>query len=142
MASGWWIASPKFADWLNSPTMIGTTAAVSCAILPDCEECYHCEDAQHPQALRTISAGGPFDENYAHAYVSALELICGDLGTDIGDASFWFGYDGLPDVILSLVNNMDGEDSFPSTGKRLGRYRQGDLRGTADRVGEHCCGTR
>lgn len=82
---------------------------------PDCEECFHCEDAQHPQALRTIFAGGPFDEDHAHAYISALELICQDLGTSAGETSFWFGYDGLPDVILSLASNMDGEDPFPST---------------------------
>ncbi|MFJ9365879.1 hypothetical protein ACIRRA_15885 [Nocardia sp. NPDC101769] len=80
----------------------------------DCEECYRCEEAQHPQALRTIFAGGPLDEDYAHAYVSALELICENLGRGIGGVNFWFGYKGLPDVILDLASDMDG-DPFPST---------------------------
>ncbi|MFD3707186.1 hypothetical protein ACFWUP_28960 [Nocardia sp. NPDC058658] len=82
---------------------------------PDCEECDPCEDARHPRALRTIFDGGPFDEDHADAYISALELICADIGRDIGDASFWFGYDGLPDEILSLATDMDGEDPFPFT---------------------------
>ncbi|MGV9662910.1 DUF7691 family protein [Nocardia niigatensis] len=80
----------------------------------DCEECYRCEDAQHPQALQAIFAGGPFEEDHADAYISALELICEDLGPYIGDASFWFGYKGLPEEILSLASDMDG-DLFPFT---------------------------
>ncbi|MFI6867721.1 hypothetical protein [Nocardia sp. NPDC050406] len=82
---------------------------------PDCEDCYLCEDAALPLALRAIFAGGPFNENHAHAYVSALESICADLGNSVGETNFWFGYDGLPDVIVSLATNMDGEDPFPST---------------------------
>lgn len=81
----------------------------------ECEECYLCEDAQAPHALRAIFAGGPYTESHAHAYVSALESICAELGSGIGDVSFWFGYDGLPDVILSLAADMDGQGPFPST---------------------------
>ncbi|MEU0540423.1 hypothetical protein ABZ319_11165 [Nocardia sp. NPDC005978] len=82
---------------------------------PDCEECEYCEDAQLPHALRTIFAGGPFNEVYAHAYVAALESICQELGTSAGEVNFWFGYDGLPDVILTLASSMDGRDPFPYT---------------------------
>ncbi|MGV9412509.1 DUF7691 family protein [Nocardia sp. NPDC003693] len=80
----------------------------------ECEECYRCEDAQHPQALQAIFAGGPFEENHADDYVSALELVCEDLGPYIGDVNFWFGYKRLPEEILSLASDMDG-DLFPFT---------------------------
>ncbi|WP_297626801.1 DUF7691 family protein [Nocardia sp.] len=66
-------------------------------------------------ALRTIIAGGPFDEERAGNYVEALELICRQLGPYVGDATFWFGNDDLPFVIEDLATGMVGQPPFPKS---------------------------
>ncbi|MFD6358203.1 DUF7691 family protein [Nocardia tengchongensis] len=70
---------------------------------------------RNKDALRTIFAGGPFDEDRAEHYVEALELICRQLGPYVGDVNFRFGNGSLPSVIEDLATGMMGKAPFPMT---------------------------
>ncbi|MGV9411084.1 DUF7691 family protein [Nocardia sp. NPDC003693] len=59
-------------------------------------------------ALRTIFAGGPFEEEHAEEYTEALELICADLGPYIDDLLFHWDGD-----MIDLLYDRPFEDLLP-----------------------------